>query len=95
MNPGYSIQIGVGSEYIMGVGAFTDRNDTNTLILFMESTEKNLNHSYESVTMDSGYENKENYLWLEQNGKVYYIKPQIYKMWKNRGFKKILAVRKI
>lgn len=91
LKPGYNIQIGVDSEYIMGVGVFPDRNDTNTLIPFMESTEKNLDHKYKSVTADSGYENEENYLWLERNGKIYYIKPQTYEKWKKRSFKKEIS----
>ena len=44
LKPGYNIQIGVDSEYIMGVGVFGDRSDTNTLIPFMERLEKNLCH---------------------------------------------------
>lgn len=75
------------------VGVFQDRNDTNTLIPFMQNTEKILGHSYESVTADAGYENEENYLWLEQNRKTYYIKPQTYEKWKKRSFKKDISKR--
>lgn len=93
LKPGYNIQIGVDSEYIMGVGVFQDRNDTNTLIPFMQNTEKNLNHHYNSVTTDAGYENEENYLWLEKEKKTYYIKPQTYEKWKKRSFKKDISRR--
>ncbi len=93
LKPGYNIQIGVDSEYIMGVGVFSDRNDTNTLIPFMEHMERNLNHKYSSVTADAGYENEENYLWLEKSGKTYYIKPQTYEKWKKRSFKKDISRR--
>ena len=93
LKPGYNIQIGVDSEYIMGVGVFQDRNDTNTLIPFMKETEKNLKHTYKSITADAGYENEENYLWLEQKEKTYYIKPQTYEKWKKRSFKKDISRR--
>lgn len=66
LKPGYNIQIGVESEYIMGVGVFADRSDTNTLIPFMETLEGNLGHKYESITTDAGYENEKNYLWMEK-----------------------------
>jgi len=32
LKPGYNIQIGVESEYIVGVGSFSNRNDVGTLI---------------------------------------------------------------
>lgn len=93
LKPGYNIQIGVDSEYIMGVGVFADRSDTNTLIPFMERLEKNLCHKYESVTADAGYENEENYLWLEKENIVPYIKPLTYERWKKRSYKKEVGRR--
>ena len=32
LKPGYNIQIGVESEYIVGLRVFTNRSDVNTLI---------------------------------------------------------------
>ncbi|GLC79289.1 transposase [Lacrimispora brassicae] len=93
LKPGYSLQIGVDSEYIMGVGVFSDRDDTNTLIPFLQETESNLKHSYQSITADAGYENEENYLWLEKEQKIPYIKPQTYEKWKKRSFKKEIGHR--
>lgn len=93
LKPGYNIQIGVDSEYIMGVGVFADRSDTNTLIPFMEMLEKELCHKYESITADAGYENEENYLWLEKEGIVPYIKPLTYEKWKKRSYKKEVGRR--
>lgn len=93
LKPGYNIQIGVDSEYIMGVGVFADRNDTNTLIPFMKSLEKDLCHKYKSITADAGYENEENYLWLEKEEIIPYIKPMTYEKWKKRSFKKEIGKR--
>ena len=93
LKPGYNIQIGVDSEYIVGVGVFPDRNDTNTLIPFVSHTEGTLCHKYESITADAGYENEENYLWLEKEGKTAYIKPLTYEKWKKRSFRKEIGRR--
>lgn len=93
LKPGYNIQIGVDSEYIVGVGVFADRNDTNTLIPFLQEMEANLNHRYHSITADAGYENEENYLWLENEKKIPYIKPLTYEKWKKRSFKKEIGRR--
>lgn len=88
LKPGYNIQIGVDSEYIMGVGVFADRSETNTLIPFMEKLEENLGYKYESITADAGYENEENYIWLEKERKIPYIKLLTYEKWKNEASKK-------
>lgn len=93
LKPGYNIQIGVDSEYIMGVGVFSDRNDTNTLIPFLTETEKLIKHKYPSITADAGYENEENYLWLEKEKRTPYIKPQTYEKWRKRSFKKEIGRR--
>lgn len=93
LKPGYNIQIGVDSEYIVGVGVFPDRNDTNTLIPFVSHIEEVLRHKYESVTADAGYKNEENYLWLEKEGKTAYIKPLTYEKWKKRSFRKEIGHR--
>ncbi len=93
LKPAYNIQIAVDSEYIMGVGVFADRSDTNTLIPFLEQTESLLGHTYQCVTADAGYENEENYLWLEKEGRTPYIKPLTYEKWKKRSFKKEIGRR--
>lgn len=77
----------------MGVGVFAERNDTNTLIPFLKDTERTLSHTYESITADAGYENEENYLWLEKENKVPYIKPQTYERWRKKSFKKEIGRR--
>jgi transposase len=88
LKPGYNIQIGVDSEYIMSVDIFPDRNDVNTLIPFLKNLEEKTHHKYKDITADAGYENEENYLWLEKQEQTSYIKPQTYEQWKKRSFKK-------
>lgn len=59
LKPGYNVQIGVDSEYIVAADIFQDRNDVWTLIPFLETIEKKVGFRYPSVTADSGYESED------------------------------------
>ena len=87
LKPGYNIQIGVESEYIVGVAAFSDRNDVNTLIPFLNRIRMHTNRIFEQIVADSGYESSENYLYLEENGQKCFVKPQNYEISKTRKYK--------
>ena len=93
LKPGYNVQIGVDSEYIVAADIFSDRNDVWTLVPFLKTMEKKLGFKYPSVTTDSGYESEEGYEFLKENGQVPYIKPQTYEKWKIRSFKKDISKR--
>lgn len=87
LKPAYNIQIGVESEYIVGIGSFTDRSDVRTLIPFLEQLKKNTGRVYPNVIADAGYESEENYTYLSNNGQTSYIKPTNYEMSKTRKYK--------
>ena len=87
LKPGYNIQIGVESEYIVGVGSFSNRNDVGTLIPFLNRIRKHTNRKFENIIADAGYESSENYLYLEENGQNCFIKPQNYEISKKRSYK--------
>ena len=87
LKPGYNIQIGVESEYIVGVGSFSDRNDVGTLIPFLNRIRKHTNRKFENIVADAGYESSENYLYLEENEQKCFIKPQNYEISKKRSYK--------
>lgn len=87
LKPGYNIQIGVESEYIVGVGAFSNRSDVGTLIPFLNRIRKHTNRMFENIIADAGYESSENYLYLEENGQNCFIKPQNYEISKKRSYK--------
>ena len=87
LKPGYNIQIGVESEYIVGVGSFSNRTDVNTLIPFLNRIRKHTNRIFENIVADAGYESSENYLYLEENGQRCLIKPQNYEISKKRSYK--------
>lgn len=93
LKPAYNVQIGVESEYVTGVGIFRDRNDIATLIPMLEKMKENLGRKYSNVIADSGYESEENYLYLEKNEQIPYIKPQTYEVWKKKSFKKDISKR--
>ncbi len=93
LKPGYNIQIGVESEYIVGVGVYADRTDYGTLIPMLNTMEQGLGEGYKKVIADSGYESEANYCWLESKDIKPYIKPQTYEQWKKKSFKKDISKR--
>ena len=93
LKPGYNVQIGVDSEYIVAADIFQDRNDVWTLIPFLETIEKKMGFRYPSVTADSGYESEEAYTYLQEQKQKPYIKPQTYEKWKKRSFKQDISKR--
>jgi transposase len=93
LKPAYNVQIGVESEYVTGVGIFQDRNDTATLIPFLNEMESRLNVRYKKIVADSGYESEENYAYLENQKQACYIKPQTYEKWKTKRFKNDISKR--
>ena len=74
LKPGYNIQIGIESEFIVSVDVSSERSDQLTLIPFLDRLESNLNAKYESVTADAGYESAENYSYLEAKDQNMFIK---------------------
>ena len=93
LKPGYNVQIGVDSEYIVAADIFQDRNDVWTLVPFLKHMEKQLEFRYPSVTADSGYESEEAYDYLREQEQTAYIKPQTYEKWKKRSFKQDISKR--
>ena len=93
LKPGYNVQIGVDSEYIVAADIFQDRNDVWTLVPFLKDMKRHLGFSYPSVTADSGYESEEAYDYLKSQNQKPYIKPQTYEKWKKRSFKQDISKR--
>lgn len=87
LKPGYNVQIGVESEYIVGVGLFPNPTDTTTLIPFLERIRKNTEKKYENIIADAGYASEENYTYLESEEQNAYIKPADYEISKKRKYK--------
>ena len=87
LKPAYNVQIAVNSEYITGIDVFSNRTDVGTLIPFLHKLEMAHQQRYEEVTADAGYESLENYLYLESNGQVSFIKPSNYEAQKTKKYR--------
>ena len=88
LKPAYNVQLAVNSEYITGVDVFSNRSDHGTLIPFLDTLQKMHLTKYEEVTADAGYESLDNYLYLEDNEQISFIKPVNYEAQKTKKFKK-------
>ena len=88
LKPGYNVQIAVNSEYITGLEVFSDRTDVKTLRPMLNTLSRWHQARYEEVVADAGYESLENYLYLEQNGQMCFIKPTNYDQKKTSKFRK-------
>ena len=87
LKPAYNLQHGVDSEYITWLTIGPQPTDTTTLIPFLKEAEEYLDFKYKNITADAGYESEENYLFLEENGQLSYIKPANYEISKTRKYK--------
>ena len=87
LKPAYNVQIAVNSEYITGIDVFSNRTDVGTFIPFMHKLEMAHKQRYEEVTADAGYESLDNYLYLEANGQMCFIKPANYEAQKTKKYK--------
>ena len=87
LKPAYNLQHGVDSEYITWLDISPRPTDTRTLIPFLKEMELSLPFKYQEIVADAGYESEENYLFLEENGQLAYIKPQNYEISKTRKYR--------
>ena len=88
LKPAYNLQHGVDSEYITWLDISPRPTDTRTLIPFLKDMELYLPFKYREIVADAGYESEENYLFLEGNGQLAYIKPQNYEISKTRKYRR-------
>lgn len=87
LKAGYNLQHGVDSEYITWLTIGPQPTDTTTLIPFLKEMEDYLAFKYRNIVADAGYESEENYLFIEENGQLAFIKPSNYEISKTRKFK--------
>lgn len=87
LKPAYNVQIAVNSEYITGVEVFSDRTDYKTMEPFLDGLKDRHGKRYEKVTADAGYESLDNYLYLEENGQLSFIKPRNHEIAQTKRFR--------
>lgn len=86
LKPAFNLQHGVDSEYITWLTIGPQPTDTTTLIPFLKEAEEHLKFKYKKITADAGYESEENYLFLEHNEQISFIKPANYEISKTRKY---------
>lgn len=91
LKPAYNLQHGVDSEYIVWLTIGPEPTDTTTLKPFIQSMEHHLRFKYTNIVADAGYESEENYMFLEENGQLAFIKPMSYEISKKRDYKKDIS----
>ena len=87
LKPAYNLRHGVDSEYITWLTIGPQPTDTTTLVPFLKDAEEHLKFKYKNITADAGYESEENYVFLEANGQLSYIKPANYEISKTRKYR--------
>ena len=87
LKPAFNLQHGVDSEYIVWLTVGPQPTDTTTLIPFLKETEEYLAFKYQKIIADAGYESEENYVFLDQNQQLAFIKPSNYEISKKRKYK--------
>ena len=87
LKPAYNVQLGVDSEYIVWLSSGRQPTDTTTFIPFLKSIEEYSKLKYSKIIADAGYESEENYVFLENNNQLSFIKPANYENSKTRKYK--------
>lgn len=87
LKAGYNLQHGVDSEYITWLTIGPQPTDTTTLIPFLKKMEEHLAFKYKKIVADAGYESEENYLYLDGNDQLSFIKPANYEISKTRRYR--------
>lgn len=87
LKPAYNVQFGTDAEYVVWISAGPQCTDTTMLIPFLEGLRLNQKRIYKKIIADSGYESEENYVYIEENKQLAFIKPSNYEISKTRKYK--------
>lgn len=87
LKPAYNIQFGIDAEYVAWISAGCQCADATMLIPFLEGLRQNQKRIYKKIIADSGYESEKNYVYLEKNNQLAFIKPSNYEISKTRKYK--------
>lgn len=93
LKPGYNLQHGVDAQYITWLTVGPEPTDTTTLIPFLKDMASHLSFKYQNIVADSGYESEENYIFIEENDQVAFIKPAHYEISKTRKYQRDIGRR--
>jgi hypothetical protein len=73
--------------YIIWVTIEQVTNDVKTIKPFLQEMEDYLSFKYKKIVADSGYESEENYVFIEENNQLSFIKPANYEISKTKKYK--------
>ena len=93
LKPAYNVQHAVDSEYIVWVQHSCQRSDALTLKPVLEEMQRYLPFKYLEIVADAGYESEENYLYLEENGQLAFIKPMNFEISKTKQYQTDLSIK--
>ena len=93
LKPAYNLQFGVDSEYVVWAMVGPQPTDTTTLKPFLDEVRQHIGHTYRKIIADSGYESEENYVYLEENKQLAFIKPSNYEISKTRKYRTDISRR--
>lgn len=93
LKPVYNLQVAVENEYIVGIDISSDRSDVGTFKPFLKRLRANYGRTFHNLICDAGYENEENYTYLEQEQITPYIKSSNYEYSKTSKFQRDMAFR--
>ena len=88
LKPCYNLQHGVDGQYVTWLSISHYPTDTRTLIPFLKDMEAYLPFKYQEIVADAGYESEENYVFIEGNGQLAFIKPMNYEVSRSRKYKR-------
>ena len=95
LKPGYNVNVATSNEFIIGTYISPDRNDTQTLIPFMEQLRTTYSgHVIGKTVVDSGYESEENYCWFEKHPETeLFVKPSNHEIKKTKKYRTDISRR--
>ena len=87
LKPAYNLQHGGRFRIYYMAHHRPTANGYNDINPFFERRPRTSEISYKNITADAGYESEENYVFLEANGQISYIKPANYEISKTRKYR--------
>ena len=89
----YNVQLASASGFIIGENISHHPNDMYTLKPFVKDLLDKYPNKLNKIVADAGYESEENYVFLDKNNLLSYIKPSNYEKSKTRKYKKDIEFR--
>ena len=87
LKPGYNVQISTENQFITNFGIYQRPGDTLTLIDYLESFKARYGMQSLEIVADSGYGSEENYEYMWRNGRLPYVKYNMFHVEQRRRYR--------